>query len=91
MVWQLLSMFSPFLLPCQTTVLLVEKWSATEAEQRNPFCTEQTHKQTKKMDSICASIQSNSFHPDYGNSYWAEEHWQIYLIQDCPVTMINMS
>lgn len=90
MVWQLLSMFSPFLLACQTTALLV-KWSATEAEHGNPFCTEQTHKQTKKMDSICVSIRRNSFHPDYGNSYWAEENWQVYLIQNCPVTMTNMS
>lgn len=47
MVWQLLSRFSPFLLACQTPMLLVGKRSATVAEHRNPFCTEQTHKQTK--------------------------------------------
>jgi len=91
MVWQLLSTFSPFLLACQTTVLLLEKWSAIEAKHRDRFCTEQTHKQTKNTDSICVSIRRNSFHPDYGNSYRAAKHQQIYLIQNGPVTMISMS
>lgn len=49
MVWQLLSMFSPFLLAFQTTALLV-KWSATETKHRNPFCIEQTQTQKNGLN-----------------------------------------
>lgn len=78
MVWQFLSTFSLFLLACQNAALLVEKWSATEAQHRNPFCKGQAIKwrRKKKNDSIYVSIWRNSFHPDYGNSYRAGEHWQ---------------
>lgn len=71
-VWQLLSIFSPLLLACQTTVLLVVKWSAAEELVLHRAESNRLKKKNKWGESISLSIQRNSLHPDYGKSNRAE-------------------